>query len=226
MTIEPKNWLDFQHYRDRKPVWIKLHRDLLNDYEFMMLQDDSKMLAPLLWLLASEYQDGIITAHIDKIAFRLHIDKDRLKLSLINLIEADFFEADSEMMGVLIGSDINMVQPASKMVQNACVETEKRREEKRTFIDDDFNSFWSAYPRKVSKGNAEKAFRKHYKQLPKIDDLIKIVELKKKSLSWLKDEGQFIPHASTWLNAKGWEDEIETNHKPTTSGRTLGGYSV
>ena len=29
----------------------------------------------------------------------------------------------------------------------------------------------------------------------------------KKRPDWIKDGGQFIPHASTWLNAKGWEDE-------------------
>ena len=130
MKLAPKNWLDLQHYKDRKPIWIKLHRELLNNYEFMMLQDDSKMLAPLLWLLASEYQDGIILAHPDKIAFRLHIEVSRLKITLTHLKNADFFEADAEFMGLLTGDATKVEQVASKMVQNACVETEKRREEK------------------------------------------------------------------------------------------------
>ena len=28
------------------------------------------------------------------------------------------------------------------------------------------------------------------------------------STDWTKDGGQFIPHASTWLNGKRWEDEL------------------
>lgn len=223
--LKPKNWLDFQHYKDRKPIWIKLHRDLLNDYEFMMLQDDSKMLAPLLWLLASEYQSGIIMAHIDKIAFRLHIDVERLKKALIDLINTDFFEADAEMMGVLTGSDIKMEQVASKMVQNACVE--KRREEKRIYAqEDDFEIFWSAYPKKLSKGKAEKAFKKNYKEMPDIKDLVAILEEKKKSLQWMKEKGQFIPYASTWLNAKGWLDEIEQTSNNNQQGKMMGGFYV
>jgi len=31
MKLIPKNWSDFQQYKDRKPLWIKLHRDLLNE---------------------------------------------------------------------------------------------------------------------------------------------------------------------------------------------------
>jgi hypothetical protein len=35
------------------------------------------------------------------------------------------------------------------------------------------------------------------------------LENHKKSQQWVKDNGQFIPHASTWLNGKRWEDELE-----------------
>ena len=29
-----------------------------------------------------------------------------------------------------------------------------------------------------------------------------------------KSNGQYIPHPSTWLNAKGWEDEIDEEKEP------------
>ena len=60
MKLTPRNWDDFQHYKERRPVWIKLHKNLLDDYEFHCLPVASKALAPLLWLLASEYSDGTI----------------------------------------------------------------------------------------------------------------------------------------------------------------------
>ena len=50
--LRVKNWEKFQHYKDRTPPWIKLYRDLLNDYEFSCLQDASKAHLMLIWLLA------------------------------------------------------------------------------------------------------------------------------------------------------------------------------
>jgi len=52
--LKIKNWEDFQHYKDRNPPWIKLHRTLLTDYEFNCLQDASKLHLMLIWLLASQ----------------------------------------------------------------------------------------------------------------------------------------------------------------------------
>ena len=49
--IRPKNWHSFQHYKDRDPTWIKLHKKLLDDYEFQSLPLASRALAPMLWLL-------------------------------------------------------------------------------------------------------------------------------------------------------------------------------
>lgn len=49
-----KNWRQFQHYQDRNPPWIKLHRALLDDYEFARLHDASKLHLILIWLYASQ----------------------------------------------------------------------------------------------------------------------------------------------------------------------------
>jgi hypothetical protein len=57
--ISIKNWQKFQHYKDRCPPWIKLHRDLLRDYDFLCLQDASKLQLMLLWLLASQMNNKI-----------------------------------------------------------------------------------------------------------------------------------------------------------------------
>jgi hypothetical protein len=31
--------------------------------------------------------------------------------------------------------------------------------------------------------------------------------LQRQSAQWQRDDGQFIPHPSTWLNGRRWEDE-------------------
>lgn len=52
--LKIRNWETFQHYHKRNPPWIKVHNQLLTDYEFSCLQDASKAHLMLIWLLASQ----------------------------------------------------------------------------------------------------------------------------------------------------------------------------
>lgn len=54
-----KNLDKYQHYRDRRPPWIKLHAETLEDYEFSCLQDASKLHLILIWLLASRHNNSL-----------------------------------------------------------------------------------------------------------------------------------------------------------------------
>ena len=83
---------------------------------------------------------------------------------------------------------------------------------------DFFNQFWKAYPYKKSKGQAEKAWKKINPDEELLSKMLLKIEKAKKSKEWLKDNGEYIPHPATWLNAKGWEDEdVEV-----TGGQTQG----
>ena len=113
MVLTPKNWNSFQHYKGRSPPWIKLHRSLLDDYDFSRLPLASRALAPLLWLLASEYEGGHITASPGEIAFRLRISYEALKEALSPLIDNGFFIA-SEML--------------AERLQDACLEKEREKQ--------------------------------------------------------------------------------------------------
>ncbi|MGA7803826.1 hypothetical protein [Bradyrhizobium sp.] len=70
MTLTPKDWQSLQSCKDRAPPWIKLHRALLDDFEFHRLPVASRALAPMLWLLAAGYEAGAISASHAEIAFR------------------------------------------------------------------------------------------------------------------------------------------------------------
>lgn len=98
MILKPKNWDKFQHYKDRCPPWIKLHRDILNDRVFANLPIASKALAPLLWLLASESKDGSFNAASEELAFRLHIASKDIESGLKPLIDKGFFVDASTML--------------------------------------------------------------------------------------------------------------------------------
>lgn len=68
-----------------------------------------------------------------------------------------------------------------------------------------FQQFWELYPRKEGKRAAEKAF---YRAAERVSELSAIFEGLSTSPR-LKREKQYIPHAASWLNGDGWEDEPE-----------------
>lgn len=53
------NFEKHQHYKERRPPWIKLHAEVLDDYDFLCLQDASKAHAMLIWVLASKMENRI-----------------------------------------------------------------------------------------------------------------------------------------------------------------------
>lgn len=69
-----------------------------------------------------------------------------------------------------------------------------------------FSEFWSAYPNKVAKAAAEKAWNKINPDKPLFDEIMAGLDRARGSPSWTKDGGQFIPHPATWLNGMRWTD--------------------
>jgi hypothetical protein len=73
-----------------------------------------------------------------------------------------------------------------------------------------FDLFWAAYPRKVSKPVALKAWLKVSPPPELVAMILVALGVHTRSEQWTKDGGQFIPHPATWLNQQRWEDEIKT----------------
>lgn len=83
--------------------------------------------------------------------------------------------------------------------------------------EEQFDAFWAAYPRRVAKGHARKAFDKAIRRttldtiLAAITDYIRF-----------KPERIDFKHPATWLNGECWEDEWRS--VPTT--RPMTGNSL
>lgn len=77
--------------------------------------------------------------------------------------------------------------------------------------DAEFEIFWNAYPTKVGKQPARKAFDKV--KVP-VETLVAAIERQKCSSQWSKDGGQYIPNPATWLNQGRWTDELPEKHEP------------
>ena len=85
---------------------------------------------------------------------------------------------------------------------------ETHRRAKTTDYDaDGFATFWAAYPRHEGKADALKAWNKLKPDIVLQTKMGEALTAQKKSPQWTKNNGQYIPMPSTWLNGRRWEDE-------------------
>lgn len=85
---------------------------------------------------------------------------------------------------------------------------------------DEFEIFWREYPNKNSgKKKAYSSFKTAMKKTT-LAELMRSLDAHKRSSQWTKDDGKFIPHATTWLNGERWTVELEPEYK--TSDRWAG----
>jgi len=205
LMLKPKNWNNFQHYKDRLPPWIKLHRELLNNKQFMRLPTASKALAPMFWLLASESksEEGVFDASDDELEFRLRMSVKEIQLGRKSLIDNGFFCVASGMLAECV----HVAVP------------EKRREETETETDA-FAVFYSAYPKKVAKPAALKAWATAKIKGDTVSVILADIASRSNSRDWMKEDGKFIPNPATYINQKRWEDSqmYATNSSGTMAG--------
>lgn len=129
-----KNWAKFQHFKDRRPPWIKLYRDLLDDIDWHELDDKSAKVLVMLWLIASE-DDGVLP-DMKKLAFRL-----RMK-------EADVSACCSKLSHWLEQDDINTISGGYQAdAPETETETEKRQKRDDTLHTPDgvSDDVWRAF---------------------------------------------------------------------------------
>ncbi|MBT8449125.1 MAG: hypothetical protein KJO69_05520 [Gammaproteobacteria bacterium] len=138
--LSVKNWDKFQHYKDRNPPWIKLHRDLLRDYEFACLQDASKLLLIELWLLASQLDNKI--PNDDKwLARQIPYNG---KINTKPLIDNGFIELVQDDSNTLAGCK-QVAMPEAEAEAEAKTETEQRPRKTRLqpdwILPDDYREY-------------------------------------------------------------------------------------
>ena len=70
-----------------------------------------------------------------------------------------------------------------------------------------FERFWAAYPRHENRQKAQTAFTKLHPDEAMLGAMIGAIEKQKATDQWQEDGGRYIPHPTTWLNGRRWEDE-------------------
>jgi hypothetical protein len=77
-------------------------------------------------------------------------------------------------------------------------------QDRNTKLQQEFNSFWEIYPRKLGKGEAKGAF---VKAVDKFGADVVLEGVTRFASDPNLPAPQFIPRAATWLNQERWEDE-------------------
>lgn len=130
------------------------------------------------------------------------IDTDEMAKWLSSEPQESRAEAALAMLRELhLGTSIPTFTKPEKVALRACPKA----------YSDYFNEFWEAYPRKTGKGAAWKAFwaASAYAGTQQIllALCLEAIAWQMKSDEHLDRDGQYIPHAQTWLNQRRWEDE-------------------
>lgn len=76
-----------------------------------------------------------------------------------------------------------------------------------TLQDERFDQFWEAYPRKVGKADARKAWKKAKITAEIFEKIMTAIAASKESDQWQREAGRYIPNPSTWINQGRWDDE-------------------
>ena len=152
MSLKIKNWERFQHFKDRKPPWIKLYRDLLDDKNWFELDSDAAKLLVMLWLIASENAGEL--QPIPELACRLRISESSIKSNFSKLTHW-LIQDDIKVI-----SDINAISTEHQadtqddigvkaLARSQERETERETEEHSRAA---FEKFWEVCPKIERKG--------------------------------------------------------------------------
>lgn len=221
MAWRIKNWETFQHFRDRTPPWIKLHRILLDDHDWHKLEPSAAKFLVMLWLLASEdkKKQGWLPP-IDDIAFRLRMsEQDVISLAarLSHWLERD----DNAVISACHHDNNVLPHPARSQETEAEAETE-RETEKRSPNGDSINSrfeiWWQEVPKTRRVG--KKAVKAEYTRIVQRgeathDELLIGMRGYRALVDAERTETQYIVHPERWLKKGRWADDNTVRREPT-----------
>jgi hypothetical protein len=204
-----KNWDKFQHFKDRRPPWIKLHREILDQLDINMISDCAFRVLICLWLVASEDKDmnGNLPP-VEEIAFKIRMPVDKVSKAL------------QELTHFIDDCDINAI---STRYQHD--EPEKRRVEAETEVETEtysrkmFDAFWAAFDYKKGKEGAKKSWKKIKLNDGLVEAILAGAKAEARSRQSKIDNGMTPIYAQGWLTGKRWEDDYTEPVKSNQVGK-------
>lgn len=223
-------------------AWFRLYSEFAFDLKIQMLSEiDQRRFVMLLCLRSC---NDNVTLHETEITFSLRISNEEWQKTKTIFIEKNLifedgngikitnwdkrqFVSDSSTARVAkhrekkrIVTKCNVtVTPPEYRIQNTDIK--KKNTKKKKTNEDEFERFWSLYPKKTGKANALKAWLKVNPDEQLVADILSGLG-RAMTLDTRFREAQFTPYPASWLNARGWEDE----HEPLRNRPALTGYAT
>lgn len=124
-------------------------------------------------------------------------------------------------------SGIKTVPDSGTRIEQTSEQT-KENKNARDILKNGFDDFWEAYPKKRSKTDAERAWKKLNPDEQLQQTIIAAVILATtQDFEWTKNEGQYIPYPASWLRGKRWLDERQnSNRSGSDTQKTRGIYET
>jgi hypothetical protein len=204
MTVAIRNWKKFQHFKDRRPPWIKLYRDLLDDPDWHEMSGDDAKTLVMLWMIASEDEGRLPDTR--KLAFRLRISNSKAE-QLVNRLSKWLIQDDIKPTSGRYQDDAPETEGETETQEEG--ETELRAVAKAT-RPDPFEDFWKIYPKRDGANPKAPARKKYLAALKAGASSEDILAATKRFAEEARSKGQigtpYVPQAITWLNQQRWGD--------------------
>ncbi len=201
--------------------WFKVWNSMLTDPTFMITPLDNIGRWVLLGALMSLHgKNG--TLHIEeeslKNILRMKNDNaDDNKMITLALKNVSFMRDKNDNGKIIVtmknwskyqkdSTGYERVKRFRERLKDNGVREDKKKIRKEKEYNTDFLSFWNNYPNKIGKKKSFKDWLKA-KDKPSIEMILQKLSEQIKSEQWTKDNGQYIPNPSTWINQGRWDDE-------------------
>lgn len=77
--------------------------------------------------------------------------------------------------------------------------------------------WWRAYPKKVGQDSARRTWHAVFEDLPPVEKMLAALKWQSASDEWTRDNGRYIPSASTYLSDGRWKDEPSGGPAPASA---------
>lgn len=182
------NWQKYQHYKHRRPTWVKLYSSLLADYGFTCLQDASKLLLFHCYLLAADTENRI-PADPAWIKKRAMLEGD---IDMKPLVEAGFIELNGNASNMLAQRKQTPITEKSRVeksrVDNMSIGKKKSEGQNIKKV---FQAFRSFSPNTRGGKTYEKPIQARLNQGYNPDELIRVIQLAQKD-EWHTKTGKCL----------------------------------
>jgi hypothetical protein len=210
--------------------WFRMYSEFSHDPKVQMLSE--VMQRRYIMLMCLRCSNTLVTLHETEVAFHLRISDEEIaetkalfiakgfiddSFNLLNWEKRQFASDTSatrvakhralqkEKQTVDGNADVTLLKRKSN-VPDTDTDTDKNNPPMPPKGGDRFDAFWLAYPKKVGKDAARKAFDKRKVDVELLATMLAAISAQTKSSMWAKDAGQYIPNPATWLNEGRWMD--------------------